>query len=76
MPVTSGVWDRIAGNAKEFAGHVQKEWGKLTHNDVMQINGDREILAGKIQEKYGVAKAEAHRQIDEWANKLDQAAKK
>jgi len=75
MPATSGLWDKIAGNAKEFGGNVKKQWGKLTDDEIMQINGDREILAGKIQEKYGVAKEEAHKQIENWANALDQATK-
>lgn len=63
-------WDGIAGKWKQYTGEVKKQWGKLTDDELMQINGDRDILAGKIQEKYGIAKEVANRQIDRWAQKL------
>lgn len=63
-------WDSIMGKWKQYSGEVKKHWGKLTDDELLQVNGDREILAGKIQEKYGVARDEAHKQIDEWADKL------
>ena len=56
--------DRIQGNWKQLSGNVRHEWGKLTHNDVEQVKGDVEVLTGKIQERYGVTKAEAIKQID------------
>lgn len=62
--------DRIQGNWKQLRGAVHHEWGKLTHNDVEQIKGDVEILAGKIQEHYGVTKAEAKKQIEHWVTTL------
>jgi uncharacterized protein YjbJ (UPF0337 family) len=64
------VWDQIAGTWKQVSGEAKKTWGKLTDDELMQVNGNREILAGKIQEKYAITKQEANRQIDEWANKL------
>ncbi|TMC17907.1 MAG: CsbD family protein [Chloroflexi bacterium] len=62
--------DRIQGNWKQLSGNVRHEWGKLTHNDVEQVKGDVEVLTGKIQERYGVTKAEARKQIDHWASKF------
>ena len=53
-----------------MSGNVRHEWGKLTHNDVEQVKGDVEVLTGKIQERYGVTKAEARKQIDHWASKF------
>jgi uncharacterized protein YjbJ (UPF0337 family) len=67
---TGGVWDQLAGNWKQFKGEVRKQWGKLTDDDLDVIMGEREKLAGRIQERYGIAKEEANRQIDAWANKL------
>jgi len=64
------AWDRIAGTWKQSSGEVKKQWGKLTDDELMQVNGNREILEGKIQEKYGITKQQANKQIDEWANKL------
>ncbi len=58
--------DRIQGNWKQLSGGARHEWGKLTDNDVEEIKGDVEMLAGKIEERYGVTKAEARRQIERW----------
>lgn len=66
----AGIWDQIAGKWKQATGEVKKQWGDLTDDELMEINGNRDILAGKIQERYGVAKEEANRQIDEWAGKV------
>jgi len=59
-------WDRIEGQWKQFSGNVQAQWGKLTDDDMDVIEGNRDKLAGRIQERYGVEKDEADRQIDEW----------
>ncbi len=69
-PKMGGVWDQIAGEWKQVKGEARKTWGKLTDNDLEQVKGQRDILAGKIQERYGIAKEDANRQIDDWANKL------
>jgi len=63
-------WDEIASRWTRFSRDVKKEWGGLTDDEVMQVNGRRAILAGKIQEKYGIAVEEANTQIDAWASKL------
>ena len=70
QPKTGGVWDQIAGNWKQVRGEARKQWGKLTDDDLEHARGQRDVLAGKIQERYGIAKEEANRQIDTWANKL------
>jgi len=62
-------WDQIEGNWKQFKGSVVESWGKLTDDDVDRINGNRMELVGKIQERYGVAKEEAERQVDEWLDR-------
>lgn len=59
-------WDRIEGNWKQIKGHVHETWGKLTDDDIERIAGKREQLNGKLQERYGLAKEEADRQIDSW----------
>lgn len=68
--VQSGNWDKVAGQWKQFDGDLKNKWGKLTDDEILQVNGNREILAGKIQEKYGIAKVDANKQIDEWADHL------
>lgn len=62
----NSLQERFQGNWKQLQGGVRQEWGKLTHNDVQEVQGDVERLAGKIEERYGVTKAEARRQIERW----------
>jgi uncharacterized protein YjbJ (UPF0337 family) len=56
--------DVFKGQWTQLKGHVRKQWGKLTDDDLDQIQGDAEILQGKIQERYGRAKDEARREVD------------
>jgi uncharacterized protein YjbJ (UPF0337 family) len=60
-------WDKIEGPWKQPAGKVKEKWGKLTDDDLTVINGKREQLVGKIQERYGIAKDEVEKQVDEFA---------
>lgn len=64
-------WDRVEGNWKQFKGNLQQQWGKLTNDDLDVVQGKRIELAGKLQERYGVAKDEAERQIDDWLKKTN-----
>ena len=59
-------WDWIEGNWKQLQGHAKRQWGKLTDDDLSQISGKQEELAGRIQARYGIEKEEAQRQIDSW----------
>ncbi len=59
-------WDRIQGNWKESVGKAKEQWGKLTDDDLHVVAGRRDQLAGVIQERYGIAKDEAERQIAQW----------
>jgi uncharacterized protein YjbJ (UPF0337 family) len=67
--------DIFEGNWKQFAGEVQKQWGKLTNDHLDQINGSREKLSGLIQKNYGIARDEAEKQIKEWEKTLKKASK-
>lgn len=55
--VFKGKWEQLKGN-------VQKKWGKLTDDDLDKIKGDSKILVGKLQEKYGMTKEEAKKEVD------------
>jgi uncharacterized protein YjbJ (UPF0337 family) len=63
-------WDRIEGNWKQFTGKAKQQWGKLTDDDLTVVEGRRVELVGKIQERYGVAKDEAERQVDSWIQNM------
>ncbi len=58
--------DQMQGKWKQMKGTVKERWGKLTDDDVDIINGQHDQLVGKIQEKYGIAKEEAQRQVEDW----------
>jgi uncharacterized protein YjbJ (UPF0337 family) len=63
-------WDRVEGNWKQFSGKVREKWGKLTDDDLAVVNGKQDQLIGRIQERYGIAKDEAQRQVKAWADDL------
>lgn len=59
-------WDTIAGNWKQCKGLATQKWGKLTDDEFDVIDGKRDVLIGQIQEKYGIAKDEAEKQVAEF----------
>ena len=59
-------WDQAKGKWTQMKGEVRKKWGKLTDDDLNMIAGERERLVGKIQERYGIAKEEAEKQVAGW----------
>jgi uncharacterized protein YjbJ (UPF0337 family) len=60
-------WDQIQGSWKQMKGKAKDRWGKLTDDDLMRLEGNRDKLVGTVQERYGVAREEAEREVDEWA---------
>jgi uncharacterized protein YjbJ (UPF0337 family) len=59
-------WDQIEGQWKEMTGFVKEKWGDLTDDEITQVKGKRDQLAGLIQKKYGVAKEEAEKQLQDF----------
>lgn len=66
------LWNKIAGNWTQFKGQAREQWGKLTDDDLMQIQGQRQQLVGKIQARYGISLEKADEQVREWENKIAQ----
>jgi uncharacterized protein YjbJ (UPF0337 family) len=58
-----GKWEQIRGK-------IKKNWGKLTDDDLKQIDGDKDRLVGKLKEKYGYTKEQAEKKLDDF-NKKD-----
>ena len=56
--------DRLGGNWKQMKGKVKEQWGKLTDDDLDVIAGRRDQLLGRIQERHGLARDEAQREVD------------
>jgi uncharacterized protein YjbJ (UPF0337 family) len=58
--------DTLTGQWKQLKGKVREKWGNLTNDDVDVIQGRTEQLVGRIQQRYGMERAEAERQVNEW----------
>ena len=58
--------DTFQGDWNELKGKVKEKWGKLTDNDLTEIQGKRDQLLGKLQKRYGLAKEKAEEQLTEW----------
>ncbi|WP_410218689.1 CsbD family protein [Paracoccus sp. (in: a-proteobacteria)] len=58
-------WDVIQGKWKQLKGSAKEKWGELTDDELDQMDGNKDRLAGKLQEKYRWTKVEADRQIDD-----------
>ena len=57
-------WDTVKGDWKQFSGKVKEKWGNLTDDDLAKINGQRDQLEGKLQERYGHTKEQAKKAVD------------
>lgn len=58
--------DQVEGKWKQMKGSLKTRWGKLTDDDLTAIEGQKDQLVGRIQERYGIAREEAQKQVDEW----------
>ena len=63
-------WDLIQGNWKQLTGQVKEKWGKLTDDDLTVIAGKRDQLAGVLQERYGLVREQAEKELDEFLKGL------
>lgn len=62
--------DTLMGNWTQIKGQVREKWGKLTENDLEVIAGRRDQLLGRLQERYGLAKDAAEKQIAEFEKRI------
>jgi len=60
--VLKGKWQQLKGEAKV-------QWGKLTDDDIDQIEGNAQKLVGKVQERYGYARDRAEQEVNQWINR-------
>jgi uncharacterized protein YjbJ (UPF0337 family) len=68
--------DTIAGQWKQVSGKIKKQWGKLTDDDMKVVEGNADMLAGRLQERYGMARDEAERQVREFEEDLSMSRQK
>ena len=63
--------DRTTGQWKQIKGSIKEQWGKLTDDEISQLEGHSEQLAGRLQERYGLAREEAERQSREFRTRYN-----
>lgn len=68
--------DTISGQWKQISGEIKKQWGKLTDDDLKVVEGGVEALAGRLQERYGLARDEAERQVRAFEEDLSMSRQK
>jgi uncharacterized protein YjbJ (UPF0337 family) len=60
------AWAKTKGAWTQSKGAIQEKWGKLTDNDLQEVNGRREVLIGKLQTRYAISYQEAERQVGDF----------
>ena len=63
--------DTTQGTIKQLKGKIKQQWGKLTDDEIDQMEGNAEILTGKLQERYGLNREDAERQAKEFRDSND-----
>jgi len=61
--------DETKGKWKQTVGAAKINWGQLTENELLETEGHAEKLAGKVQERYGITREKAKKQVDEFLSK-------
>jgi len=64
-------WTTLQGNWNETKGKVKSKFGRLTDDDLMQVQGQKDRLVGVIQQKYGLARDKAEEQLEEFLSSAD-----
>ena len=59
-------WDIVEGKWGQLKGSIKEQWGKLTDDELTEIAGNRDKMAGKLQERYGWAKEDADKKVNEF----------
>lgn len=57
------------GKWEEIKGQLKQAWGKLTDDDLKQIEGKQQEIYGKLQKHYGYSKDEAEKAVTDFRNK-------
>lgn len=63
------IEDTVSGDWLQIKGAIKQQWGKLTNDDITEINGNREKLVGKLISTYSMASDEAEKEVDRFWKK-------
>ncbi|MFT7131486.1 MAG: hypothetical protein ACI81O_000188 [Cyclobacteriaceae bacterium] len=62
--------EELKGKWKQHVGSARIAWGKLTEDEILKSDGERERLTGLVEERYAVDRDEAKRQVNDFLDKL------
>jgi len=63
-------WEQIEGKWKELKGQARTKWGKLTDDDLENVAGKKDMLLGRLQQRYGYKRDQAEKEVDTWIKGL------
>ncbi len=69
QPDLKVMWEKFKGSWAQTKGAIKEQWGKLTDDDLLEIQGRREKLVGKLQTRYGISHDQAEAQVSGWEHK-------
>jgi len=69
-------WEQIEGQWKSAKGRFREQWGKLTDSDLDKISGKKDQFLGKLQERYGLKKEAAEKELGRFLENWKDEAKK
>lgn len=64
--------DTLKGQWTQLKGKMRQQWGKLTDDEIDQMQGNAEMLIGKLQERYGYKREQAEQEVDRWLSSQEQ----
>ncbi|MFA7534987.1 MAG: CsbD family protein [Desulfuromonadales bacterium] len=61
--------EELKGKWNQLKGSIKSRWGKLSDDDIQRIEGEKDKLVGKVQEKYGRSREEAEKEVDDFTTR-------
>ena len=68
-------WTQVEGKWQQLKGQAKTKWAKLTDDDLKQIEGHRDVLLGKLRERYGDTKDNLEDELDGWVKDLGEESR-
>lgn len=66
-------WDQVEGQLKHVGGKLKEKWAKLTDEDLQLIKPKKDAFLARLQERTGLVKEEAEKQLDAFITTLELA---
>lgn len=58
--------DILQGKWGEISGEIKKQWGRLTDDDLLKIEGQRDKLEGSLRKRYGFSRKAAEEEVEQF----------